>query len=91
MENFHWKEYWSLLKDSLLRTYHQLTEEDLSYEEGKEEVLISRLKRKLKISANEVNEVLFIHLIGMYEDEWELAGFPDKSTIDLVEFNLCMN
>lgn len=39
---------WDRLKLKLKRKYNHLSEEDLSYEQGKEEELISRLMLRLK-------------------------------------------
>jgi uncharacterized protein YjbJ (UPF0337 family) len=38
---------WKLLKDQLQQTYTQLTDEDLTYVEGKGHELVSRLQAKL--------------------------------------------
>jgi hypothetical protein len=74
MENFHWKEYWSLLQESLQKTYRNLTTDDLQYTEGEEDELMNRLQQKLRKSRAEVNEILFIHLIGVDDD---LIGVDD--------------
>ncbi len=39
---------WKRLKLKVLRKYNHLTEEDLAYEEGQEEELITRLMQRLK-------------------------------------------
>jgi len=75
MEVFHWKEYWQRLRASLHHTYPQLSEQDLDYHEGAESQLMNRLSFKLRKSAAQVNELLFLHLITL-EDEAELT--PEK-------------
>lgn len=42
------KSDWDILKIKLTRKYISLTEEDLAYNEGEEDVLISRLAKRLQ-------------------------------------------
>lgn len=78
MEIFHWKEYWNRLKGSLRKVHPELTDQDLDYQEGNESELIERLSVKLRKSAAELNEVLFIHLIAVL-DELDGAGETDET------------
>lgn len=39
---------WETLKLKLLRKYNHLSEEDLAYEPGQEELLVSRLAKRLR-------------------------------------------
>lgn len=78
MEIFHWKEYWTRLKGSLRKVHPELTDQDLDYQEGNESELIERLSVKLRKSAAELNEVLFIHLIAVW-DELDESGEMDES------------
>ncbi|QNL51206.1 hypothetical protein H8S90_06380 [Olivibacter sp. SDN3] len=39
---------WEILKEKVKRKYNHLTEEDLSYQPGKEQELIERLAAKVK-------------------------------------------
>lgn len=41
------KSDWDILKIKLTRKYISLTEEDLAYNEGEEEVLVNRLAKRL--------------------------------------------
>ena len=38
---------WNIIKGSLKQEYAELTDDDLAYEEGKEEELMGRLQKKL--------------------------------------------
>ncbi len=49
MSNLKIKEQdWQIAKIKLSRKYNHLTEEDLSYKEGEEDLLIERLAKRLK-------------------------------------------
>lgn len=87
MENFHWKEYWNLLQGSLQRTYSNLSPEDLTYQEGEEEELMSRLQYKLGKSKKQVNEILFLHLIHGEEKE-EDDSSEIQRIIDQIEMDM---
>lgn len=63
MDHFHWSQYWKSIKYSLLKSHRFLSEEDLHYEKGKEDVLIDTLKRKFGASSSQINDLLFLHLI----------------------------
>lgn len=47
-------EQWPVLKIKLLRKYNHLTESDLSYQEGQEEELLTRLAKRLNRSTDYV-------------------------------------
>ncbi|HSF52934.1 MAG TPA: CsbD family protein [Algoriphagus sp.] len=47
---------WKELKGKLKQKYADLTDDDLLYEEGKDEELIGRLQRKLGMTMDEVKE-----------------------------------
>ena len=49
---------WNLLKDKLQQTYTHLTDEDLTYVEGKGHELVSRLKAKLGKRKRQVIKML---------------------------------
>jgi uncharacterized protein YjbJ (UPF0337 family) len=49
---------WNLLKDKLQQTYTQLTDEDLTYVEGKGHELVSRLQAKLGKRKRQVVKLL---------------------------------
>jgi hypothetical protein len=88
MENFHWKEYWNLLQGSLQRTYSNLSPEDLAYQEGEEEELMSRLQYKLGKSKKQLNEILFLHLIQGEEEEEEDETLEIQRIIDQIEMDM---
>jgi uncharacterized protein YjbJ (UPF0337 family) len=46
MDNLIVKGNWNVLKGKLKQTYANLTDDDLKYEEGKEDELFGRLQRK---------------------------------------------
>lgn len=80
MGNFHWEEYWELIKPALLQSYEQLSDEDLCYEPGRGDLLLERLQKKLRLSAEQVNTLLFVHLIHA-EDEKE----DEKEILAIIE------
>ncbi|GAA0879312.1 CsbD family protein [Algoriphagus jejuensis] len=47
---------WNEIKGKLKQKYADLTDDDLLYEEGKDEELLGRLQRKLGKSMDEVKE-----------------------------------
>lgn len=49
---------WKQLKGKLKEKYGQLTDDDLTYQEGKEDQLIGRLQQKLGKSKSEVEDML---------------------------------
>lgn len=49
---------WNQLKGRLKQKYADLTDQDLLYEEGKEDELFGRLQKKLGKSENEIRDIL---------------------------------
>lgn len=58
MENLKIKGNWNVLKGKVKQQYADLTDDDLKYEEGKEDELLGRLQKKLGKSREEVREML---------------------------------
>ena len=58
MYKLQFKGSWNEIKGKLKQKYAQLTDDDLTYTEGKEEELIGRLQKKLGKSAEEVRQML---------------------------------
>lgn len=46
MANLKWKGNWNELKGKVKQSYANLTDDDLLYEEGKEDELLGRLQQK---------------------------------------------
>jgi len=49
---------WNIMRGKLKAQYGELTDDDLAYEEGKEDELIGRLQRKLGKSKTEVKQMI---------------------------------
>ena len=49
---------WNQTKGNLKKKYAQLTDDDLLFEEGQEDVLIGRLQNKLGESEDRVREII---------------------------------
>jgi len=49
---------WNELKGKLKQKYANLTDDDLMYEEGKEDELLGRLQKKLGKSRDDVNRLI---------------------------------
>jgi uncharacterized protein YjbJ (UPF0337 family) len=49
---------WDEVKEDLKETNIELTDEDLDYEPGKEDQLLNRLEKKLKLSKERVKELI---------------------------------
>lgn len=49
---------WSLIKGKLKQQFADLTDNDLMYEEGKEDELIGRLQKKLGKSREEIEDFI---------------------------------
>jgi uncharacterized protein YjbJ (UPF0337 family) len=49
---------WNEIKGKLKQKYAQLTDDDLTYTEGKDEELVGKLQKKLGKSAEEVRQML---------------------------------
>jgi len=58
MNKLQFKGSWNEIKGKLKQKYAQLTDDDLTYSEGKEDELIGKLQKKLGKSAEEVRKVL---------------------------------
>jgi uncharacterized protein YjbJ (UPF0337 family) len=58
MNKLQFKGSWNEVKGKLKQKYAQLTDDDLTYAEGKDDELIGRLQKKLGKSADEVRKVL---------------------------------
>ena len=58
MDKLELKGKWHETKGKLKQNYSQLTDDDLRYEEGREEELIGRLEQKLGKSRDEVVKML---------------------------------
>jgi len=58
MNKLQFKGSWNELKGKLKQKYAQLTDDDLTYAEGKDEELVGRLQKKLGKSAEEVRRIL---------------------------------
>ncbi len=58
MNNQKWKGRWKEIKGKVKKSYGNLTDDDLIYEEGREEELLGRLQKKTGQSREEVNEWL---------------------------------
>jgi len=49
---------WNVIKGSLKQKYGDLTDDDLSYEEGKEEELLGRIQRKVGESKENLKDFI---------------------------------
>ncbi len=58
MENLKLKGNWNELKGKLKKSYAELTDNDLLYEEGREDELYGRLQQKLGKSKEEVKRMI---------------------------------
>lgn len=58
MDDLRIKGDWNELKGKLKEEYAILTENDLAYEEGKEEQLLGRLQQKLGKTKDEIKGIL---------------------------------
>jgi uncharacterized protein YjbJ (UPF0337 family) len=58
MNKLQFKGSWNEIKGKLKQKCAQLTDDDLTYTEGKEDELIGRLQKKLGKSAEEVRQML---------------------------------
>ena len=58
MDNLELKGKWNQAKGKLKQSYGSLTDDDLKYEEGKEDELIGKLQAKLGKSRDEVRKIL---------------------------------
>jgi uncharacterized protein YjbJ (UPF0337 family) len=58
MNKLQFKGSWNEIKGMLKQKYAQLTDDDLTYTEGKDDELIGKLQKKLGKSAEEVRQIL---------------------------------
>jgi uncharacterized protein YjbJ (UPF0337 family) len=58
MNKLQFKGSWNEIKGRLKQKYAQLTDDDLTYVEGKDDELIGKLQKKLGKSADEVRQML---------------------------------
>ena len=58
MNKLQFKGSWNEIKGKLKQKYAQLTDDDLTYTEGKDEELVGKLQKKLGKSAEEVRQML---------------------------------
>jgi uncharacterized protein YjbJ (UPF0337 family) len=58
MNKLQFKGSWNEIKGKLKQKYAQLTDDDLTYIEGKDDELIGKLQKKLGKSADEVRQML---------------------------------
>jgi uncharacterized protein YjbJ (UPF0337 family) len=49
---------WNVIKGKLKQSYGQLTDDDLSFAEGKEDELVGRIQKKLGSTAADVRHLL---------------------------------
>jgi uncharacterized protein YjbJ (UPF0337 family) len=58
MNKLQFKGSWNEIKGKLKQTYGQLTDDDLTFAEGKDEELVGRLQKKLGKTKEEVREMI---------------------------------
>jgi uncharacterized protein YjbJ (UPF0337 family) len=58
MNKLQFKGSWNEVKGKLKQKYAQLTDDDLTYTEGKDDELVGRLQKKLGKTAEEIREIL---------------------------------
>jgi uncharacterized protein YjbJ (UPF0337 family) len=58
MNKLQFKGSWNEVKGKLKQKYAQLTDDDLTYAEGKEDELIGRLQKRLGKSAEEIRRMI---------------------------------
>ncbi|MBV8483873.1 MAG: CsbD family protein [Verrucomicrobia bacterium] len=58
MNKLQFKGSWNEVKGKLKQKYSQLTEDDLTYAEGKDDELVGKLQKKLGKSAEEIRHLL---------------------------------
>ncbi len=55
---FPWKGDWSRTKSRLKQKFGQLTDDDLFYQEGREDDVLNRLQKKLEMTREEIENLL---------------------------------
>ena len=58
MNKLQFKGSWNEVKGKLKQKYAQLTDDDLTYAEGKDDELVGKLQKRLGKSAEEVRRIL---------------------------------
>ena len=58
MNKLQIKGNWNELKGKLKQQYAKLTDDDLTYTEGKEDELLGRMQKKLGVTAEEARRIL---------------------------------
>ena len=58
MNELTFKGEWNEVKGRLKQKYGQLTDDDLSYQEGREDELIGRLQKKLGKGKDEIQQII---------------------------------
>jgi uncharacterized protein YjbJ (UPF0337 family) len=58
MNKLQFKGSWNEVKGKLKQKYAQLTDDDLTYAEGKDDELVGKLQKKLGKTAEEVRQIL---------------------------------
>jgi len=53
---------WEQIKGNLKKKFSKLTDDDLKYVEGEEEVLLGRLERKLGVKREELEKIIKEHM-----------------------------
>ncbi len=54
MDKLEWKGKWDQMKGKLKQKYAELTDDDLKYEEGKEEEILGRIREKTGRTREEI-------------------------------------
>lgn len=79
MKHFTFDNRWDSIKGQLKQSYGQLTDDDLTFAEGKGEELLARLRAKLGLSASELN-------VKLNEVHEEVGGALDQVKAKVGEF-----
>lgn len=58
MKNLQLKGNWNILKGKLKQQYGELTDDDLTYVEGKENELVGRIQKRLGKSKEDIEKLL---------------------------------
>lgn len=67
-----WMQNWRTLSDRLRSLYPQLTDEDLSYEVGKEDQLMTRLQGRLGLTKHQIEELMMNE--SRPKDSYDVTG-----------------
>ena len=54
----HLKGNWNIVKGKLKQAYSKLTDDDLTYVEGKEDELVGRIQKRIGVTTTEVRHLL---------------------------------